>query len=256
MAKIYFLVGAFITGLIFTIFVDLQTEDKLQEQLSKGLGQSLEYKEMKAKFFNDKIIIKDAVLFDETKQASSFNATASDLILNVDYNNAILKRFEVNSIEAHEVTLNFSYSGIGESNFHQMQIRLRDYIQQRKAENKPTIQWNVYNMVLNNVTVLLDDYQLGNVGTFHFDKIVLPHISSQYQSQNNKDIVFRAVTKEIVNQFVDGKIEGQYDKGLLTQFVIREGKAEALTLFELSKSKIGNKFQHLMADFMQKMNKQ
>lgn len=256
MAKIYLLVGVLLTGFVFTLFVDIQTEKKLHSQLAVGLGQTVEYKEMTASFFSDEIIIKDAVLFDVAKQASSFNATAKDLVFKVDYSNALLKRFEVNTIQARGVTLNFSYSGVGESNFHHMQDTLRQYIQQRQQENKPPIKWNVYSIILNDVTVIVNDYKLGNVGTFHFDQIVLPHISSQYHGSDNIDLVFRAVAKEIVTQFVDGNIDGEYDRALLTQFVMREGKAEAMTLFQLSKSKIGSKFQSLMADFMQNLNRQ
>ncbi|WP_159816868.1 hypothetical protein [Colwellia sp. 20A7] len=231
--------------LITLFFIQYKTEYAITTQLNKAVAQQLDYSEMQASFSGDKIVFKDATLKSFEASAGEFNFTAERLTLDVDYTNALLRNFQVKSIKAQGVSLVFDYAGEGDSNIHDIQKNLRNYINTRKAENKPSVDWDVYTIEMRDVTVELNDFQYGGIGTFTIDNITIPHVSSKYSGRSNRDILFLAVAKELSKQFMDDQIRGDYDKGKFTRFIAREAKSEMGDFLQVSKNKMGNKLRSL-----------
>jgi hypothetical protein len=237
-------------SVIAFVFIQYKTEYAITQQLDKAVAQQLDYEDMQASLFGSKIEFDHAVVKSLDSSAGEFNFKAKKLSLDVDYTNALLRNFQVKGIEAQGVTLAFDYAGIGDSNIHDIQKNLRNYIQSRKEENKASVQWDVYTIELRDVTVILNDFQYGNIGTFVIDSLTIPHVSSKYSGKDNRDILFLAVAKELSKQFMDEQIQGEYDKGKFTRFIAREARSELGSFLNGSKNKLGSK----MRSFWQKLN--
>jgi hypothetical protein len=227
--------------LVAFVFIQYKTEYAITQQLDKAVSQQLEYEDMQANLFSNKIEFDQALLKSIDSSAGEFNFKANKMTLNVDYTNALLRNFQVKGIEAQGVTLAFDYAGIGDSNIHDIQKNLRNYIQTRKDENKASVQWDVYTIELRDVTVILNDFQYGNIGTFGIDSLTIPHVSSKYSGKDNRDILFLAVAKELTKQFMDEQIQGEYDKGKFSRFIAREAKSELGSFLSGTKNKLGSK---------------
>ena len=78
-------------------------------------------------------------------------------------------------------------------------------------------------ITLKNISVELNDFELGYIGTFEIADLIIPHVSSKYTSQDNKNIIVSAVSKELFKQVLNLDIQGDYDRTKLAQFVAREG---------------------------------
>lgn len=245
-------VGIVSLALITFLFIQYKTEHAIAKQLDEAIAQQLDYDEMQASFFDDKVVFKDATLKSLESSADKFNFKANELTLDVDYTNALLRNFQVKGIKAQGVYLSFDYAGVGESNIHDIQQNLRNYINTRKIENKDSVDWDVYTIELRDVTVELNDFQYGGIGTFIIDSITIPHVSSKFSGKSNRDILFLAVAKELSKQFMDDQIRGDYDKGKFTRFIAREAKSEMGDFIQLSKIRMGNK----LRTFWNKMNNQ
>jgi hypothetical protein len=236
--------------IIVLVFIQYKTEYVITQQFDKAVAQQLDYEDMQASFFGNKIEFDHAVLKSLDSNAGEFNFKAKKLSLDVNYTHALLRNFQVKGIEAQGVTLAFDYAGIGDSNIHDIQKNLRNYIQTRKAENKASVQWDVYTIELRDVTVILNDFQYGNIGTFVIESLTIPHVSSKYSGKGNRDILFLAVTKELSNQFMNEQIQGEYDKGKFTRFIAREARSELGSFLNSSKNKLSSK----MRSFWQMLN--
>jgi hypothetical protein len=246
------LVSAACIGMLWggNALLDRQTSDRIAKQLDRVLAQSMEYSAMEAAFFANTIRFNDVLVYDNRATIATPNLRAKKLILHVDYSNALLKNFQVTKIAAHNVALNFEYSATGQSNIHAIQHNLRKYLQVRREQNKSPVKWDVYEVVLTDLTVTLDDYQLGAIGTFELPQLILPRVSSSYSRQGNRDLVFQAIIKELGRQFMADSIRGDYDSLKLAKFISREGKSQMGEIFEVSKEKLGHKAKQYMYQFL------
>lgn len=232
---------AFITLLL----IQYKTEITFKEQLDKAVAQQLDYEEMQANFFGDNIVFKGLTLKNLESNDGEFNFKANKLTLDIDYTHALLRNFQVKGIKAEGVSLAFDYSGVGMSNMHDIQQNLRNYINARKAQNKASVDWDVFTIELREVTVELDDFHYGEVGTFAIESITIPHVSSKYSGKSNRDILFLAVAKELSKQFMDEQIQGDYNKDKFAGFIAREAKFEIGSFVQKSTTKMGAKLRSL-----------
>lgn len=235
-------------------FINSLVNPKIHEAADKVLAQSLSHESMNADYFGDQIVFTDFVMYDNNKPVSQFNAKAKELRLHVDYHNAIIKDFQVQRITASDVTLNITYAGRGESNIHRLQDNLRHYLRSKPTgvdHKKAT--WDVYDMVLTNITVNLQDDEIGNIGTFRIPELSLPRISSTYSKESNRDTLLLAITKEISMGALNGTLDGEYDKMKLMKFARREFQHEAEGFAGSLKEKAFSKAKDMASSLMQKM---
>ena len=232
------------------IYLDYKIEKAIAMKLNDSLGQSIKYDEMNAAYFSDTISFDNVIMHDTGKPETLFNFKANKVDFQVNYRNAIMKNFKVQKITANNVSIVFDYSNKSVSNIHNIQQNLRDYLAKKKEQGiKNTVEWDVYDITLNNVTIQIRDYQYGEIGTFLIPKLKLPHISSAYDEKSNKDVMFIAIGVEISRLAYTKTLNGEYDKYKLGKFTLREAESETLKVINKSKNALYSKGKNALSSY-------
>lgn len=232
--------------------IDGMVEEKIATQMDKILAQSLDYESMEAVYLDDTITFNDVVMYDHGKPATRYNLKAEKVALDVDYSNALMKNFEVQKISAENVVLNLSYTSQGQSNFHNLQENVRHYLSEKaNLSESQKVRWNVYDIQLNNVTVVLNDAEIGDVGIFQLNEVIIPRLSSTYSKSSNQDALIAALGRVMLSELLNGTLQGEYSKLKLMAFAKREFQHETGKVTDTLKSKAVDKAKQMALQFMQ-----
>lgn len=214
-----------ILPLFLIYFFQLNAERILLEKVSKSLDQNIEYGSKELNIKGERLTIIDVEVNSKVDERFT-SVRAQKLAISLDYPNLMRRSVIVKNVEASYVTIYLDYKSIGHSNLHEIQYAIRDYIKKRKADNKDKVLWDVSKISLRNVNLVVSDFDLGHIGVFSFDSINLPHFSSDYTKEENKDVLVRALFDEVVSQVLSGEVQGEYNSKLLGILIAREGKVK------------------------------
>ena len=240
-----------LAGAALPYVFDYAVESKINDQTNKILAQSLDYDAMDVEYLNDRIVIKQLTIHDNGKPVSRFNAKADKVTFEVDYSYALTKSAQIQRITAEGVTLNVQYTGEGQSNFHNLQDNLKHYLSTRNdTEDRAKVIWDVNDMHLKDITVIINDDDIGEVGTFRIPELLIPRLSSSYSKQSNQDVLLTAIGKAMFTELMAGKLQGEYSKLKLMSFAKRELQHETGEVTENAKRAALKKTKALALDFI------
>lgn len=254
-----FIIFIIVLGLLVTgfyggsLYLDSKIENTIALKLNRSLGQSIKYDTMHAAYFSDTISFDNVVMHDTGKPETRFNFKADTVDFQVNYRNAIMKNFQVQKITADGVHIVFDYTSKSVSNIHNIQQNLRDYLTKKREQGIPNhVEWDVYDILLTNVTIQIKDYQYGDVGTFIIPELDLPHVSSAYDKKSNKDVMFIAIGMEISRLAYNKSLKGEYDKYKLGKFSYREAASEAGRAVNKGKNALYSKGKNALVNYLKK----
>ena len=213
-----------LAGAALPYVFDYAVESKINDQTNKILAQSLDYDAMDVEYLNDRIVIKQLTIHDNGKPVSRFNAKADKVTFEVDYSYALTKSAQIQRITAEGVTLNVQYTG--------------------------EVIWDVNDMHLKDITVIINDDDIGEVGTFRIPELLIPRLSSSYSKQSNQDVLLTAIGKAMLTELMAGKLQGEYSKLKLMSFAKRELQHETGEVTENAKRAALKKTKALALDFI------
>ena len=240
-----------VAGAALPYIFDYTVENRINIQTGKILAQSLDYDAMDVEYLDDRIVINQLTMHDNGKPVSRFNAKANKVTFDVDYSYALTKSAQIQRITAEGVTLNVQYTGEGQSNFHNLQDNLKHYLSTRKnIKDSAKVEWDVHDMHLKDITVILSDNDIGEVGTFRIPELLVPRLSSSYSKQGNQDVLLTALGKAMVTELMAGTLQGDYSKLKLMAFAKRELQHETGEVTKNAKRAALKKTKALALDFI------